>query len=967
MIDVLFQFSIMYNDKGIKQNLSNKIVTMPIVQDYIAYTEKWKKEYGHNTVVLMQVGSFFEIYGLRSDSGDITGSNIEDVAAKCDLLIAKKGQKIKGRQVVMAGFGLTQIDKYIRKLQELGYTCPIYTQDTQAKNTTRSLSEIVSPGTYFSADSDVVSNNSACVWIKKVNKTRYSPEIVQMGVAAIDVNTGKSTISQFSSRYYDDPSTYDDIERQLAIIAPHEIVIVFRGLQPDQRRSIVSYIGVADKKIHVLSEEDPSDLAVASKSAEKQRYQSELMQRFFPEISLEIIHESFRSHELSMQAYTLLIDFVYTHNPSILKKISFATLENYEDTLLLANHSLRQLNILGDDRHNGKLRSIASLLDNCCTAMGNRQFRYSLTRPSTDVKKLARSYEDIGNALSKSLWEKIRLKMKGIRDIDQFYRKLAANKVTPRDIARLWDDLVKLKDAFDTVSSSSKLRDSMTFEGILCSNDIATLIHTFDSNFSKDKCYEIDDVSEEKLGLMTPEDACFVKRSAAVNDIQSAFDSSLDYDQSLGSIQEYFCSLLSKYEKKNTTTYIKIHETPKSSPVLSGTNRRMKILKTCLEESTVLLPISIKIKGEAVGFDCSKCEIKQYGSSKKDLIVTSPQIQAVCDGLQSSRQNLIHELDKFFWDFCNKLAEKRNIFEKISRFAAWADCLQNACYMAVNFNYTKPKINAKADKSFFSAIGLRHPLIERLQVNETYVPNDVSLGANPDGLLLYGTNAVGKSSLIKSIGIAVVMAQAGLYVPCVSFVFKPYTKMFTRILGNDNIFKGLSTFAVEMSELRTILNQSDENSLVIGDELCSGTESNSARSIFTAGVEWLHEQKASFIFATHFHEICSYDEIKCLDRLRLMHMSVIYDQELGCLVYDRLLKDGPGQDMYGLEVCKSLSLKSEFLERAHSLRVKYNPADKSVLGAKTSHFNANKVVTNCELCDQPAEGRPSSQTSTGCR
>ena len=181
MIDVLFQFSIMYNDKGIKQNLSNKIVTMPIVQDYIAYTEKWKKEYGHNTVVLMQVGSFFEIYGLRSDSGDITGSNIEDVAAKCDLLIAKKGQKIKGRQVVMAGFGLTQIDKYIRKLQELGYTCPIYTQDTQAKNTTRSLSEIVSPGTYFSADSDVVSNNSACVWIKKVNKTRYSPEIVQMG------------------------------------------------------------------------------------------------------------------------------------------------------------------------------------------------------------------------------------------------------------------------------------------------------------------------------------------------------------------------------------------------------------------------------------------------------------------------------------------------------------------------------------------------------------------------------------------------------------------------------------------------------------------------------------------------------------------------------------------------------------------------------------------------------------------
>ena len=145
---------------------------MPIVQDYIGFTEKWKKEYGENTVVLMQVGSFFEIYGLRDSQGNITGSNIEDVAAKCDLLIAKKGQKIKGKQVVMAGFGLTQIDKYIKKLQELGYTCPIYTQDTQTKNTTRSLSEIVSPGTYFSADSEIISNNAPCVWIKKVNKTR---------------------------------------------------------------------------------------------------------------------------------------------------------------------------------------------------------------------------------------------------------------------------------------------------------------------------------------------------------------------------------------------------------------------------------------------------------------------------------------------------------------------------------------------------------------------------------------------------------------------------------------------------------------------------------------------------------------------------------------------------------------------------------------------------------------------------
>ena len=108
---------------------------------------------------------------------------------------------------------------------------------------------------------------------------------------------------------------------------------------------------------------------------------------------------------------------------------------------------------------------------------------------------------------------------------------------------------------------------------------------------------------------------------------------------------------------------------------------------------------------------------------------------------------------------------------------------------------------------------------------------------------------IGKTSFIRAVGISIVMAQAGLYVPCSSFFYKPYDKIFTRILGNDNLFKGLSTFAVEISELRTILTLSDENSIVIGDELCSGTESDSAE-VFYGRVEWLHNSKSTFMFAT---------------------------------------------------------------------------------------------------------------------
>jgi DNA mismatch repair protein MutS len=246
---------------------------------------------------------------------------------------------------------------------------------------------------------------------------------------------------------------------------------------------------------------------------------------------------------------------------------------------------------------------------------------------------------------------------------------------------------------------------------------------------------------------------------------------------------------------------------------------------------------------------------------------------------------------------------------------------------------------------------LRHCLVVQFQTDELYITNDICLGDDKvNGILLYGTNAVGKTTIIKALGIAVIMAQAGLYVPCSEFNYMPYKYIFTRIIGNDNIFKGLSTFAVEMSELRTILRLTDENSLILGDELCSGTEIQSAISIFVAGIQTLYKCKSSFIFATHLHEIVDYDEISELDTVKLKHLSVIYDKERDILIYDRKLKDGPGNSVYGLEVCKSLKLPQEFLDLAYGIRIKYYPENSSVLSLKTSRYNSKKVVNMCEIC-----------------
>ena len=139
--------------------------------------------------------------------------------------------------------------------------------------------------------------------------------------------------------------------------------------------------------------------------------------------------------------------------------------------------------------------------------------------------------------------------------------------------------------------------------------------------------------------------------------------------------------------------------------------------------------------------------------------------------------------------------------------------------------------------------------------------------------------------------------------------------------------------------------------MILGDELCSGTESISATSIFVAGIQQLHQKESHFIFATHLHEIVVYSEIEEMrESVALKHMAIVYDRENDLLKYDRKMRDGPGDNMYGLEVCKSLNLPEVFLESAHKIRNKYHPQSGSILSLETSHFNTKKVMSLCEVC-----------------
>jgi DNA mismatch repair protein MutS len=448
----------------------------------------------------------------------------------------------------------------------------------------------------------------------------------------------------------------------------------------------------------------------------------------------------------------------------------------------------------------------------------------------------------------------------------------------------------------------------------------------------------------------------FIERNVD-SELDKKTDTLKESELKLEAIRDYLSVAIENKEKKGKSSdYVKIHETEKNNYSLICTSRRCKILEDALPVASTIVKLSFDLadlytdKKRSFEFKISKTQFSFDKQTSSNNAIVDEQITGLCKNISSIKTSLKDMVLFVFNKFVTRFELYQQKLESIINFITHIDILYTKATIAKKYNYCKPQI-VKSDKSFVDAKKLRHCLIEQLQNNELYVSNDIALGnGKNDGLLLYGTNAVGKTSFIRALGISLIMAQSGLFVPCSSFNYYPYNYIFTRILGNDNIFKGLSTFAVEMSELRTILRLADKNSLILGDELCSGTENTSAISIFVAGIQKLYQCQSSFIFATHLHEIVNYDEITDLKSVSLKHMAVIYDKEKDLLVYDRKLRDGPGNNLYGLEVCKSLSLPNDFLEAAYNIRMKYNPESSSLLSLKTSHYNSKKLVSLCEKC-----------------
>lgn len=942
-----------------------------IFTEYINLTQEYQVKYGPRTILLMQVGAFFEVYGLKDNEGIIHKTHIAEFAQLSNLNISEKKATYGEYQVVMAGFRDYTLEKYLQKITEGGYSAVVYVQEKDGKNITRTFHSVHSAGTYISYETDMspqITNNIMCVWIDKykpftMSDKRLNKEQIIYGVAVANIFTGQSYLFEYQTAYYMNPTTFDELERYVSIYSPSEVVFI-SSFDETVTNTIIQYSGIKSNIIHRLDINDLSNEKI--QNCTKQKYIQHILSVFYGEEAYQICSE-FNNHTFATQAFCYLLNFIQEHNPDLVRKIALPTFNNTSDRLILANHTLKQLNIIDDNSSDGlscgKKSSVLSFLHRCCSPMGKRLFQTQLLNPSYNESWLNEEYNMIDQMLvpeNYAMVAPIRKQLVQIRDLEKICRQLVMQKIYPSSIYHLYQSVRQIQQI------NVCMYENTDISRYLCSGYVDPVMEANDSkqnpyfHYIDSICSKIVEFIESQIQVEMCKTATS-DQTFEYNIINLGISASLDNvllkhqenTKNFSDIHEYFNTMMRNHEGNSTECeYVKVHDTEKSGSSLQITKKRGVLLKSIL---SILVKQSPEIQiNHNLKIQISDIKLVSASTSLDEINI--PILSRICKDISLSKDNLNAEITKAYRGFLLLLEQKWfQELEQLSKYVAKIDVLQTKAYLATELHYCRPEIVSESDHAFVSTVGLRHCLIEHLQQNELYVVNDVELNSRSkswpkSGILLYGTNAVGKTSLIRALGISVIMAQSGMFVPCTKFTYKPYTAIFSRILGNDNIFKGLSTFAVEMSELRIILKMADKNSLILGDELCSGTETESALSIFMAGLIDLYKKQSSFIFATHFHEIIQYDEMADLQNIRIMHMAVHYDRAIDGLVYDRKLRDGPGNRMYGLEVCKSLYLPDEFLEKAYSIRNKYHPETKGELGHSTTTYNAKKIRGICEMC-----------------
>ncbi|HET9604042.1 MAG TPA: DNA mismatch repair protein MutS [Gemmatimonadales bacterium] len=562
-----------------------------------------------------------------------------------------------------------------------------------------------------------------------------------------------------------------------------------------------------------------------------------------------------------------LLRYLTELQPGGLPHLARPTIRRSSSFLWLDEMTRRNLELVEPLRAGARGATLLEALDATVTPMGARLLRQWLLSPLATADAINARLDAV-EILAKDHRSRERLRdaLDGVRDLERLAGRAAAGRATPREMAALRDSLSRLPDVLDALRGLSNRE---------ASRHLARVEQRFDLH---------GDLTTQLSSALTE------RPPAVLNDggvIRPGFDAELDELRDLRDGGKRYIATLQQRERERTGI----------SSLKVGFNKVFGYFLEVTHSQASRVPPDYERRQTLSGAERYVTpELKEYESR-----------------VLGAEERLLEREGELFAQLRGSAGAQVYRLQGSARALAALDVFAALAEQAAQHSYTRPVIE---DGFGLQLVKSRHPVIERLMPRERFMPNDARFDEAERVLLVTGPNMAGKSTILRQIGLCVVLAQMGSFVPAERAVIGVVDRLFTRVGASDNLAQGQSTFMVEMSETSAILHNATARSLVLLDEIGRGTSTYDGVAIAWAVTEHLHDHiGCKTMFATHYHELMQLPE-------RLAHArncNVAVQESGGTVVFLHRLMPGGTDRSYGVHVAQLAGLPDAVVQRAREV------------------------------------------------
>jgi DNA mismatch repair protein MutS len=524
-------------------------------------------------------------------------------------------------------------------------------------------------------------------------------------------------------------------------------------------------------------------------------------------------------------------------------------------------------------------RSLCRLLDRTRTPMGSRALRDALSRPSTDPIELEGRWGALEELVEKAeAREDLQRALDAVGDLERRFARISVRTAGPRDVAAWADGL----DALPAIRQAGTLFRSPRLRLLL------------------DGLPDVTDLVRRVRDTLSPEPPILASAGGAIRD---GADRELDELRSL------------RRDAQSALLAIETEE-----------RRRSGIANLRVRYNRVF-GYSLEV-GHAHRDRVPADWIRRQSLANAERFVT-PALKELEEKILGAEERIARIEERLYAGLLADLSRSAERVGKTAAALAALDLIASFGQIAASGRWARPKLSTE---SRLRLTECRHPLVEALRREEPFVPNDCDLSRQRRILLVTGPNMGGKSTYLRQVATAVLLAQAGSFVPAGEMELSIVDRIFTRVGAADHLSRGESTFMVEMLEAAAILREATPRSLVILDEVGRGTSTFDGLSIAWAIVEYLHdtpEKEALVLFATHYHELT---EI-ALVRSAVANATMAVREVEGRVVFLRKVVPGAADRSYGIQVAELAGLPDAVTVRAREILGNLEKQELDVRGA----------------------------------